>query len=340
MRTTIKDVAKKSNVSIATVSLVVNNNNRISANTRKKVLKAIDELGYQPSRSARELVSRKSGNIGFILTEDHFLKTEPFYTQIFLGTEFEARQHPYYILLSMISTDFSQLNNLPKFVLEKSVDGLIIAGKVPNELIQNLKQYPVPIVYVDYYPDEGEHAAVLIDNINGGIRATQHLVDCGHSRISFICGDIQHPSIRDRFLGYKTVLEKNNIPFSDERVIVTDKVISQESGYLAAETLLKKKAQVSAIFACNDAMALGAMQCVKDNGLRIPEDFSIVGFDDIQMDILVDPQITTIQVPKVDMGIEAMRLMSEILKNKNKVMRKILMPVNLIKRESTCVTLN
>jgi LacI family transcriptional regulator len=336
MRATIKDVAKKSNVSIATVSLVINNHKRISHNTRKKVLKAIDALGYQPSRSARDLVSRKSGNIGFILTEDHFLKTEPFYTQIFLGAEFEARQHPYYVLLSMISADYSRQNTLPRFVLENSVDGIIIAGKVPDELITNLKQYPFPVVYVDYYPNEGEQAAVLIDNLNGGMQATQHLIDCGHSKIAFIGGDMEHPSIRDRFQGYKMALEKKGLSFSNKSVINTEKATSQKNGYSATSTLLKKDNQITAIFACNDAMAIGAMQYLKNEGLRIPADISIIGFDDIQMDILVDPPLTTMQVPKVDMGSEAMRLISEILGNKVNGTRKILMPVNLILRNSTC----
>jgi LacI family transcriptional regulator len=336
MRATIKDVAKKSNVSIATVSLVINNNKRISHNTRKKVLKAIDALGYQPSRSARDLVSRKSGNIGFILTEDHFLKTEPFYTQIFLGAEFEARQHPYYVLLSMISADSSQQNTLPRFVLENSVDGIIIAGKVPEELITNLDKYSFPVVFVDYYPSENGHAAVLIDNLNGGMQATQHLIDCGHSKIAFIGGDMEHPSIRDRFQGYKMALEKKGLSFSNERVINTEIATSRENGYSAASTLLKKDNQITAIFACNDAMAIGAMQYFKEIGLQIPADISIIGFDDVQMDILVDPPLTTMQVPKVDMGSEAMRLISEILDHKINGTKKILMPVNLILRNSTC----
>lgn len=337
MRATIKDVAKKANVSIATVSLVINNHKRISPDTRKKVLETIEALGYQPSRSARGLVSRKSGNIGFILTEDHFLKTEPFYTQIFLGTEFEARQHPYYVLLSLITTDYSQHPVLPRFVLENSVDGIIIAGKVPDELISSLSQYSVPVVFVDYYPNENGRAAVLIDNLNGGSQATQHLIDCGHKQIAFLGGDMDHPSIRDRFQGYKITLEKNNLNFTDDLVIDTEIATSRESGYRAASILLKKIEKFTAVFACNDAMAIGAMQFFKEAGLRIPTDISIIGFDDVQMDILVDPPLTTVHVPKVDMGSEAMRLISEILSSKRDGTRKILMPVNLIVRNSTCI---
>jgi len=336
MRITIKDVAKKANVSTATVSLVVNNNPRIPQDTKRRVQKIINELGYQPSRSARDLVSRKSGNIGFILTEDHFLKTEPFYTKIFLGTEFEARKHPYYVLLSMIPTDYTIQDHLPRFIPERSVDGIIIAGKVPDGLISILNKHPYPIVYVDYYPNQGDHPAVLIDNLNGGMIATQHLVDCGRRDIAFIGSDIQHPSIRDRFLGYKTILEKNKIKYADNRVIISDKIISQESGYICTKKLLANKNRVNAIFACNDAMAIGALKCLKDNNIKVPEDISIVGFDDIQMDLMVDPPITTIHVSKEDMGSEAMRLIIEILTKKVSKVRKILMPVTLVERQSTC----
>ena len=162
MRKTIKDVAKKANVSTATVSLVIQGHERISEPTRKKVRKAIRDLEYYPSRSARDLVSRKTGNIGFVLTEDHFLKTEPFYTQIFLGTEFEARQHPYYVLLATISTEFTKNDVLPRFINEQSVDGLIIAGKVSAAFLDKIERYSLPIVFIDYYPERGDYPAVLI----------------------------------------------------------------------------------------------------------------------------------------------------------------------------------
>ena len=123
MKSTIKDVAKKANVSIATVSFVINDSKPISEETKSRVLKAIHELNYHPSKSAISLVSGKTGNIGFILTDDHFLRTEPFYTTIFLGTEFEARSEGYYILLTSIKPDFDENDALPRFILNKSVDG-------------------------------------------------------------------------------------------------------------------------------------------------------------------------------------------------------------------------
>ena len=144
MTTTIKDVANHAKVSIATVSLVVHNNKRISAATRTKVLKSIKKLNYHPSKSAQSLVNQKTGNIGFILTDDHFLRTEPFYTRIFLGIEFQARSSDYYVLLETVKSNYSPVDELPRFVREKNVDGIIIAGKVPDLLIEEICSYNIP----------------------------------------------------------------------------------------------------------------------------------------------------------------------------------------------------
>lgn len=336
MRSTIKDVARKANVSTATVSLVVHDNKRISPHTRKKVLKTIEDLNYRPSHTARGLVSRKNGNIGFILTEDHFLRTEPFYTQIYLGSEFEARKHPYYIILATVPNEMNFKVTLPRFVAEDNVDGIIIAGKIPENLIRRLLEYKIPLVLVDYYPTFRDFSAVLIDNLNGGRQATEHLISCGHKNIAFIGGDMEHPSIRDRYLGYKMALEQNGIMFNPSFVVTTETATSRDSGYHAAETLLAKTNKISSLFACNDAMAIGAMQLLKDKGVKIPEDISIIGFDDIEGDPFQDPPITTMRVPMLDMGSEALRLMSECLNNSVEKPKKILMPVEIVIRGSTC----
>lgn len=336
MRSTIKDVARKANVSTATVSLVIHGHQRISTETRRKVLKAIEQLDYHPSRSARDLVSRKSGNIGFVLTEDHFLRTEPFYTQIFLGSEFEARKHPFYVILATIPTDYAQSDPMPRFILERSVDGIIVAGKVTADFVNNLNRYPFPVVYIDFYPPGGEHAAVLIDNINGAAQATQHLVDCGHRNIAFIGGDLEHPSINERFQGYRMALDRNRLDYNRQRVVTTEKATSRESGYNAARELLRSNQNISAIFACNDAMAIGAMRFFIEQGFKIPEDISIIGFDDIKEDIFTEPNLTTMSVPMLDMGAEALRLMCDIVDKNIKGPKKILMPVSLVQRDSTC----
>ncbi len=335
MKSTIKDVAQKAGVSIATVSLAIHDHKRISPETKRKVQKAINELNYSPSKSARNLVSKKTGNIGFLLTDDHFLRTEPFYTRIFLGTEFEAREGEYYVLLNTVNREYDECDKLPRFVLDKSVDGIIIAGKVPEMLINKLSATNLPLIFVDYIPPKNKYPLVLIDNIHGGSLATEHLIDKGHKNIAFIGGDINHPSIHDRFQGYKLTLEKANITITDNLISLEEPYPARQNGYDAAQRLINNNKDITAIFACNDAMAIGAMHFLKDNGYKIPQDVSVIGFDDVEADLLLDPPLTTIRVPKVDLGAEAMRLMVDVLKNNNVAPKKILVPVELIERKST-----
>jgi LacI family transcriptional regulator len=331
---TIKDVAKEANVSIATVSLVVHKHQRISAETSKRVNKAIKKLNYHPSRSGRRLVSQKTGNIGFILTEDHFLRSEPFYTRIFLGTEFEARNYEYYILLTTIPSDYNVKDHIPRFLLEKNVDGIIFAGKVPASIINQVERYNLPIAFVDYYPSSNDYPVVLIDNINGGMAATQFLIKKNHKNIGFIAGDIVHPSINDRFRGYKMAMENANLQFSELHYIIDEKYTARENGYNAVKKLLEINNQITAIFACNDAMAIGVVQFLKEKGISVPNDMSVIGFDDVEADLSLDPPLSTVSVPKYEMGIEVMKLMADLLKNKEATKKKILVPVELIDRGS------
>ena len=335
MKTTIKDVAKKANVSAATVSLVINNNERISPSTRAKVLKAIKTLNYHPNLNARGLVSKRTGNIGFILREDHFTRREPFYTKIFMGSEFQANNGKYYLLLTTVPATFRNDDALPRFVLERNVDGIIIAGKVPQELVTGLVEYNIPLVFVDYYPPEGDSPVVMIDNITGVIKVMKYLSELGHRRIAFIGGDIEHPSIYERFQGYKMGLDKAGIAFDPQLTITDEPLPIPTCGYNAARTLLNLSSDFTAIVACNDAMAIGAMQYLQEQQIRIPEDVSLVGFDDVDTDLNRNPRLTTVSVPEDDMGVLAMRLMDEIVRGETNLRRRIVVPVELIVRGST-----
>jgi LacI family transcriptional regulator len=314
---------------------VINNHGRISQDTRKKVLKTIKNLNYHPSRSARGLVSRKTGNIGFILTEEHFLRGEPFYSKIFLGVEFEARIHDYYILLATVSSSFSKGDSLPRFITERNFDGIIIAGKISRELINSILKYDMPLVFVDYSLMNGDYPTILTDNIKGGVLATNYLIENGHKNIAFIGGEISHPSIMERLQGYKLALDSAKLKSNDEVVITNDDYLSRQNGCSAAEILLNRRKDVTAIFAANDTTAIGVMQCLNNKGIKVPDDISVIGFDDVQADLLLDPPLTTISVPKLDMGTEAIQLLLGIINKENIKARKILVPVKLIIREST-----
>lgn len=335
MKPTIKDVAKRAGVSIATVSFVINNSKRVSPETKNRILKTIKSLNYHPSKSAVNLVSGKTGNIGFILTDDHFLRTEPFYTRIFLGTEFEARGEGYYVLLTSINSDFNEKDQLPRFILNKSVDGIIVAGKVPDNLIDRMSIFNLPTVFIDFIPPNNSYPLVLIDNIQGGLLATNHLISLGHRDIGFIGGDILHPSLSDRLKGYKQALENENISIKSKSIIVDAKYPDRINGYNAAKKLFANNKNITAIFAGNDAMAIGVLHYLNDKGYEVPKDVSVIGFDDVEADLMVSPPLTTIRVPKIEMGGEALKLMVNTLKNKKILPKKILVPVELIIRDST-----
>ncbi len=332
---TIKDVAKMANVSIATVSLVVHDHARISKETKEKVLAAITKLNYHPSHSARGLVKRKSGNIGFILTDDHFLRTEPFYTHIFIGTEFEAHESEFYVLLTTIDSNFNDDNKLPRFILERNIDGIIVAGKVPSSFIEKLNKYHFPIIFVDYWPCTKKYSGVLVDNVNGGKLATEYLIKSVNKNIAFIGGDIEHPSISDRLNGYKKAILDSGGSINERLIDIIEDYPGRTNGYNAAQRLFDNNKDIKAIFACNDAMAIGAMQYMKDNGIKIPDDCSIIGFDDVVSDDAIEPALSTIRVPKMEMGTEAMKLMAHLIKNNIKGNQKVLIPVELIIRKST-----
>jgi len=334
MNPTIKDVAKKAGVSLSTVSLVLNHKKNVSKETVKKVQQAIHELDYHPRRSAQGLASKKSGNLGFILTNDHFSRAEPFYTKIFLGSEFEARKHNYYIILTTVEQNFNR-KTIPRLLLERNVDGVILAGKVPDGLIHYIQQIDLPIIFIDYFPANGNYPAVLIDNIAGAKQAVKHLIKKGHNQIAFVGGDLSHPSIQERFLGYKQALEEAKISYNDNLVIIDEDYPGDKNGYSALCKLQKKKAQFTAIFAANDAMAFGCMRCLKEKGVKVPGQIALVGFDDVDVAWQMEPQLTTMKVDKEDMGALAVKNMVNMISTHKKSLGKILVPVELIIRNSS-----
>lgn len=334
MNVTIKDVAKKANVSVSTVSLVLNKKKGTTEDTKHRVLKAIEDLNYHPQRAARGLASKKNGNIGFILTNPHFSRAEPFYTKIFLGSEFEARKHNYYILLTTVENKFSKAD-IPRFLLERNVDGVILAGKMPPGLIEYISQYDLPIVFIDYKPAKGKYFGVLMDNVDGTMQAVAHLIEKGHKKIAFIGGDVLHPSIQARLEGYKQALNNANIPINDKLIITTSLDTTDVDGYKSTCILSKNKEPFTAIFAANDAMAFGCLRCLNEKKIKIPEQVALVGFDDVEMAVQMVPKLTTVKVNKEDIGAVSVKNLVEMINTNRKIQGQILVPVELIIREST-----
>ncbi len=332
---TIKDVAQRAKVSEATVSLVLNNKASIRAETRQRVLKAVQQLNYHPRQAARGLASRKSGNIGFILTDDHFSRAEPFYTKIFLGTEFESRKFKYYILLTTVPRAFRIETDLPRFLRERNVDGVLLAGHVPNALSEHILKLKLPHVFIDFSPRHKQGNVVMMDNLLGAKLAMRHLFDLGHRRIAFIGGDLTHPSIAARLEGYKQALLEAQLEPAEDLIETVESNTTTDDGVHAAEKLLARGAHFTALFTANDAMAIGAMQCLKQHGRQIPVDVSIVGFDDIEAGTHAQPPLTTIRVDKEELGAAALRRLMEMIETKKELPGKVFTPVELVVRQST-----
>ena len=334
MSATIKDVAKKAKVAVSTVSLVMNGKGPVSKDTEQKVLKAIEELHYHPQRSARGLATKRSGNFGFILSGDHFSHAEPFYTKIFLGTEFEARAYDYYILLTTIEPKVTN-HNIPRFLLERNVDGVILAGTVPTEIVEYIHKNELPIVLIDYFLPQIYHSTILIDNEMGIRLVIDHLLELGHRKIAFIGGDVDHPSMQVRCATFISYLQQKGIEVSDTFVECMGTASGNEAGFEAANRLLDRKLGFTAIVAANDAMAVGTLRACRDRKITIPDEMAVTGFDNVESSIAARPTLTTVHVPKEEMGAAAVRHLVDVINGKSSQGVKTVLPVKLVVREST-----
>jgi LacI family transcriptional regulator len=339
-KSTIKDVAKKAGVSISTVSLVVNNRPYVSIEVRDRVHAVIKELNFHPHRNARGLASKTSGNIGFILSENHFSQAEPFYTKIFLGTEFEARKHRYYVLLTTVAPTRTEGEEIPRFLLEHNVDGVIVAGKIHPTWIDELQSRNLPIVMIDFENPRYDLSSVMIDNASGVQKAMEYLTRSGHSEIAFIGGDIKHPSISARFLAYQDFLAGNGLPLRDNYISIDQEDTATENGFNAAKSIMTSSpSKPTAILAANDAMAIGVMRYLQSAGYIVPDDVSVVGFDNVEASEQTSPRLTTLNVPKEEMGAIAVNRLVELMQSTEKVTIKLSIGVQLILRDSTKILL-
>jgi LacI family transcriptional regulator len=335
-RPSIKDVAREAGCSVSTVSLVVNERGNVSDETRGRVMKVVRDLGYHATRAARGLASKTSGNIGFILRDDHFSQAEPFYTRVFLGAEFAARDHNFYVLLATVSHQFSDKKELPRFLLERNVDGVIIAGKVSQRFIDQVEAFGIPIVLVDFEVRRKRYASILIDNKAGARAAVEHLLACGHRDIAFVGGDIAHPSLADRLQGYRDTLTDHGILVQDRLIDTREPDSRITNGASAMGRLLEQRPLPTAVFAANDATAIGCIQKLREHGLSIPGQVAVVGFDDIEMSSLMHPRLTTLRVFKEELGRQAVNTLVDMIHNKETVVVTKHFPVELIVRESSC----
>ena len=235
-RHTISDVAAAASVSISTVSLVMNGKGPVADATRRRVLAVADRMGYAPSRSARGLAARRTGNVGFVLREDHFRQSEPFYTRVFLGAEFEARRRGLYVLLSTVPDPYLPGEHAPRFLKEHSVDGVVVAGGVDGALIEQLRDRSIPHVLADFA--WGDAPQVSIDNHGGAVAVARHLVERGHERAAFLGADPEHPSPVGRRDAFAEAMHEAGHPVADGLLVMDDGPSDRATGSRAGAALL------------------------------------------------------------------------------------------------------
>jgi len=307
---TIRDVARRARVSHQTVSRVINGQENVTAETRERVLAAVRELGYVPSAVARSLSSSRTHTLGMVTTDvsDHF------FAEAVAGAEAEARKRGYFLIIGSIEegSEDDERTYL-RLMLERRVEGLIVA--VPrlrlaedDVLADAVARIPTVLVASDIDLAGADH--VDIDNRRGGHEATAYLVAQKHRLIATITGPLDWPSARARLDGYRDALRDTGIP-ADRSLVEPCVDWGLDSGRRAADRLLGSVPKLTAIFAQSDLLALGAIAALRARGMRVPQDVSVVGFDDIPVSSVFDPPLTTVRQPMREVGELAARLVGD-----------------------------
>jgi len=340
MSITIHDVAHKAGVSASTVSRVFNNRSNISTDTRERVLSAAEDLGYQP-RSYKKQESASRNNVGVIFSNrlsTLIMDSFSFYGQVMAGIEENININNYKLFLKTLSgetkDDINIINNLVK---DENLAGLILIGHdIDRKTIINIKEKKIPLVLVDNNLWDENIDCVVNDNIAGARKAVAHLVELGHKNIAFLNGPLSHTSLEERFLGYQQALKEAGIKKNRELIYYCQPSFNINDGYhetLKAFRTFKEKP--TALFTANDPLAIGAMKALKELNYKIPEDISVLGFDDIQMAEHTSPPLSTIKIYKNEMGALAGKRLDELIRGKNPKPIKLVVSVDLVVREST-----
>ncbi len=330
-KVTIRDVAAHAGVSYQTVSRVLNDRPDVAEDTRQRVRQVIVELGYRPSTIARSLISNNTYTLGLI-TSDF---SDYFFTQVIVGAEAEARKHNYFFMLCSTERNPDDEPEFFRLLTERNVDGILFARpstEKDNRHILTLLEQGMPLVTTAYYIPGVELTVVDVDNVDGGYQATRCLIDGGHRQIATITGPPDWKSVSDRMRGYQLALQQADIPFTDSLSDAGD--WSYESGYWAMQRLLGQAPQLTAVFAHNDQMAIGAIRALLEAGRQIPQDVAIVGYDDIPAAAYSYPPLTTIRQPMHKVGKVATQLLVEAIRNPNVEKKEVLLKPELVRRDS------
>ncbi|MBC8061141.1 MAG: LacI family DNA-binding transcriptional regulator [Clostridiaceae bacterium] len=329
MAASIKDVAKEAGVSIATVSRVLNDVDVVNEDTKAKVQLAIKKLDYRPNIVARSLKTQRTRTIGIIIPDI----SSQFYSEIVRGGEDVSNIYDYNIILC--NTDLDQAKEIEyiRVLKEKMVDGVIyMSNSLEPEIISLLHNQQIPTVLVETRDKNHTFPSVTIDNKKAAFDAVSYLIKKGDKKIAYFgyAPEFINASA-DRYLGYKDALEKNGIPYDDK--LVKFGGLRAKAGY---ETMLEliKEAKFDGVFCSSDEAAMGVINALRENNIKVPEDVDVIGFDNIYVSSIFYPKLTTIEQPMYDMGSVGMRMLIKIINKKKLEEEHIVLDHVLIERDS------
>jgi DNA-binding LacI/PurR family transcriptional regulator len=325
----IKDIARMAGVSHSTVSRALRNSPLISRETAEKIQGLARDSGYRVSAVARGLVARKTRTIGVVVTTI----ADPFVSEVVGGIEEAANEHGYSVFLADSNADPEREKKVVQSFAERRVDGILVtSSRVGALYVPLLSEMKVPIVLINnQHPGEWVHS-VMIENEKASAEATRHLISLGHRRIGYLGDAYGHQSDAERLAGYRSALARARIPFQPELVVHGDG--KPEGGVLAMASLLDLPHPPSAVFCYNDMSALGALKCANSRGWSVPDDVSLVGFDDLFIAAYTRPPLTTVRQPRWRMGRLAMESVLRLMTGQDAA-NTIHVPAELMVREST-----
>jgi LacI family transcriptional regulator len=330
MSYTIKDVAKLANVSIATVSRVLNGQSGFSKATEEKVLNAIKELGYQPNAFARSLISKKSNTVGILFPE----VSSQFSSKILRGVEEAAHHHGSSVIVCNTASHGQRTMKYLQLLTEKRVDGILFVSEIITEEYYNtLESMQIPVVLVSTESYQYPLPFVKVDDKHAAFTATDYLVKMGHSKIGMLSGNKEDIIAgQPRIDGYKQVLVSKGHDINDKNIIYSQG-FSFKDGFAGLPKLLEQSPDLTAVFAASDALALGAISSAYKLGVKIPDDLSIIGYDNLPIAEMAIPPLTTVAQPLEEMGMVAAEMLFTMMEQGKRVESRI-MPHSVVERES------
>lgn len=326
----IRDVADSAGVSVATVSRTLQQPERVSPKTRNKVMAAVQAVGYKPNLMAVKFRSGKTHNLVVLVPT----VANVFFARVISGMQEAAAELGYSILLANTLGNSDIESHYAKMVSTSQADGLIqLRANNPLDVSMINDHGLLPMVNACEVIDDGQYPVVSLDNRAAARAMTEHLIGKGHSRIAMVKGPDSSPLTQERLAGYRDALANANIAFDEKLLFPGD--FTLQAGYNAGVHIAALRNRPTAVFCENDETAIGAMQAFKQANLNIPKDISVAGFDDIAFSAFVDPPLTTIAQPAEEFGRTAVTLLVDLLNGKIRKAPKVIMPFELIVREST-----